>query len=169
MKDGGLTLAEMTQISKSLPRAMVRDERLRQMIKAMFVLLDESKSAAQASATSNVSGVQGEFEVIKNNADQRASRVKAQAMNLVQSLASQELKETKAILNKLHIVEAEVIQRVESTTKLSQATANEIRAGKTGSHAQDVLQFPSGSEVWMDELTNYKVDIKKGCQARRAQ
>lgn len=169
MKDGGLNLAEMAQISKSLPRAMVRDERLRQMTKAISILTDESKSAAQASATSNVSGLQGEFETIKNNADQRAARMRAQSISRVQMLAAQDLKETKTILNKLHIVEAEVIQRVESTTKLSQAAANEIRSGKTGSQSEDVLKFPSGSEVWMDELTNYKVDIKKGCQARRTQ
>ena len=169
MKDGGLTLAELAQNSKSLPRAMVRDERLRQMIKAMYVLLEESKSAAVTSAASNVSGVQGEFETLKNNSDQRASRMRAQAVSRVQMLAAQELKETKTILNKLHIVEAEVIQRVESTTKLSQAAANEIRKGNTGSKSQDVLKFPAGGEVWMDELTNYKVDIKKGCQARRAQ
>ncbi len=169
MKDGGLNLAEMAQISKSLPRAMVRDERLRQMMKAFAILIEESNSAAQASATSNVSGLQGEFETIKNNADQRAARMKAQAVNRVQSLAAQDLKETKTILNKLHIVEAEVIQRVESTTKLSQAASQEIRSGKTGSQAADVLKFPSGSEVWMDELTNYKIDIKKGCQARRTQ
>lgn len=169
MTNGGLNLAEMAQISKSLPRAMVRDERLRQMIKAHSILTEESKSAAQASATSNVSGLQGEFEAIKNNADQRAARMKAQAINRLQMLAAQDLKETKTILNKLHIVEAEVIQRVESTTKLSQAAANEIRTGKTGSQSEDVLKFPSGTEVWMDELTNYKVDIKKGCQARRTQ
>lgn len=169
MKDGRLTLAEMAKISKFLPRTMARDEKLRQMIKARSILLEESKSAAQTSASSNVSGVQGEFEIIKNTADQRAARMTAQAVSRVQMLAAQELKEIKTILNKLHIVEAEVIQRVESTTKLSQAAANEIRQGKTGSQAQDVLQFPSGSEIWMDELTNYKVDIKKGCQARRAQ
>ncbi len=169
MKDGRLTLAEMARVSKSLPRAMVLDERLRQMMKAMNVLLDESKSAALTSATSNISGLQSEFETIKNTADQRASRIKAQAIGRVQWLVTQELKETKTILNKLHIVEAEIIQRVESSTKLSQAAANEIRKGKTGSQAKDTLQFPSGTEVWMDELTNYKVDIKKGCQARRTQ
>ena len=169
MKAGGLTLSEMAQISKSLPRAMVHDERLRQMIKAISTLSEEAKSAAQASAASNISGLQGEFETIKNNADQRAARMQAQAVNRVQMLAAQDLKETKTILNKLHIVEAEVIQRVESTTKLSQAAAHEIRNGKTGSQAQDVLKFPAGNEIWMDELTNYKVDIKKGCQARRTQ
>jgi tetratricopeptide (TPR) repeat protein len=167
MKNGGLFLAEMAQISKNLPRSMIRDERLRQMVKTMDILNQEAHTATQILAETHITGVQGEYEALKSNFEQRSERVKAQALNRVQMLAQQEVTETKNILNKLHIVEAEVIQRVESSMKLSEASDHEIRNGNTGSQSKDVLRFPTGGEIWLDELTNYKVDIKKGCQARR--
>lgn len=169
LRSNQLTLASMSQISKNLPRSMVKDQVLRQLVRTQVVL--ESELAAVNGLTKNMKDVstQAEFENYKNSTSLRESQAKANTLERIKKLSEGEVQEIKSILSKLHIVEAEIIQQVDSATKLTKSPVGQLenKKGSTGSHAEDVLRFPFQEEFWFDELTNYKVDIKKACQAKR--
>jgi hypothetical protein len=168
--EGTLSLPALAGISKKLPRGMVKDELLRQLVKTQRVLENESKAIDVLTVDMRDVGARAEFENIKNNILQRVGQSRANTLERVKKLAQMEVEETKNILNKLHIVEAEIIQQVESATKLAKMVpaGEEVKKGSTGSTAEDVLKFPFQNEFWFDELTNYKVDLKKACQAKKA-
>jgi len=169
MKTQNLSRADAVKDSKFLPRLLTRDERLRFLLKTQVQLKAEASSAEELYARSlQMTGLQGQFETLKNQINQRHSMVKAATLNRVQELAKNEVEETKKILNKLHIVEAEVIQQVEVASKLAKNLERAVdpKLGSTGSITKDSLKFPYEKEIWFDEITNYKVDIKKGCQAK---
>lgn len=170
IRENNLSLPALAKISKSLPRGMVRDEVLRQLVRTQQVFESEQKSIESLTAEMKDVGARGEFEALKNSISQRAEQAKANTLERVKKLAQIEVDETKSILNKLHIVEAEIIQQVETATKIAKIApaVEDIKKGSTGSSAKDVLKFPFSKEFWFDELTNYKVDIKKACQAKKA-
>lgn len=167
---GKATLASIAGISGNLPRGLARDQYLKQLVKTQEVLENESRAIDKLSADHRDLGAKAEFEGIKNSMAQRAAQAKANSLERVKKLAALETEETKAILNKMHIVEAEIIQQVESASKLAKAEQpqDEEKKGSTGSKAEDVLKFPFQKEFWLDELTNYKVDIKKACLVKRS-
>ncbi|MNL47776.1 hypothetical protein D3C87_1705820 [compost metagenome] len=46
---------------------------------------------------------------------------------------------------------------------MKNAGAAELKKGTTGSSDKFAMSFGNSNEVWFDELSNFKVDIKKGC------
>jgi tetratricopeptide (TPR) repeat protein len=166
-----LNLPALVKISKNLPQGMVRDEILRQLVKTQQIFEGESKAVETLTAAMRDIAARAEFETLKNSATMRAAQALSNTIDRVKKLAQVEVDETKAILNKLHIVEAEIIQQVETASKVAKSAPaqEDIKIGTTGSVAEDVLKFPFQKEFWFDELTNYKVDLKKACQAKRAQ
>jgi hypothetical protein len=85
----------------------------------------------------------------------------------VKALAEEEVTEISGMLQKLHIVEAELLQQISISDRVISATQGRTsqKVGTTGSQARDKVWFPSENETWFDEYSNYKVDIKKGCAA----
>lgn len=155
-----------------LPRFITRDEKLYRWIKEEKILLDEIDVAEKiygASLAMGTHGLQGEYDSQKKNLKLRQEQVRASMFHRVQELAADEVRETKKILDKMHIIEAELIQQISVADRLVKASPVIERSmpGNTGSKARDVLRFPATQEIWMDELANYKVDLKKGCQAKR--
>lgn len=172
MKVQKLTRADILKEFKNLPRNISRDEKLRYLLSQQAVLEKEADAAEAIFAKSlKLTGLQGQFDILHNRALERNSSAKSEARLRVQELAKDEVEETRKILNKMHIVETEVIQQVNSAKRLVKHLGGvpEIKLGTTGSQAQDTLKFPFEKEFWFDEITNYKVDIKKGCQARRSE
>ena len=92
-----------------------------------------------------------------------AARSQALQKRLKQ-IAKAELKEIEDVVNKLQIVEAEVIQRIHlaDSEKMKRQKQGEIKTGK------DTLNFPYTGEVWLDELDNYAARIEK-CPATTKQ
>jgi hypothetical protein len=87
----------------------------------------------------------------------------------VKELAKEEVFETKEILHKLHIVEAEVIQQVSLADKIAKnAKGTNEKKGVTGyKGTADAMKYPAEDEVWFDEISNYRIDIKKACTVKR--
>ena len=174
-KKENVTLEKLGKNATRLPRFITRDEVLKQAIETQKALESEAKTASELYARSLTGGTaqvgfQGRIEEFRKSVDVRALDARATTQARVKTLASEEVNEIAQILQKLHIVEAEVLEQLSMTNRVVDATSNmktQQREGTTGSKAKDRLTFPAEQETWFDELANYKVDIKKGCQSAK--
>lgn len=165
-----LRIEDLGADAQVLPRFLVRDEKLHRLLDAQAYFEAEAKKSEQIYAQSlSLTGLQAEFETLKAKNLGRAEQARAASMNRVKQMAAVEVEETHQMIQKLHIVEAEVIQQVEAAQRLTKLMdgKTDAKLGTTGSVAKDTLKFPVENEVWFDELSQYKVDIRKGCQARK--
>jgi tetratricopeptide (TPR) repeat protein len=162
-------LMDLGAVGKKLPRLMTKDENLYHFAQAQKHLEDEAKAAEVLYAQSLAqTGLQASFENLKMSTSNRAHRAKTAAVQRVQELAREEVQETKDILKKMHIIEAEVIQQAVIAEKIAKnATAVDDKNGATGAKGEDVLRFPAENESWFDEISHYKIDVKKSCHAKR--
>jgi hypothetical protein len=162
-------LTDMGALGTKLPRLITKDENLYRFAQAQKYLEAEAKAAEVLYAQSLAqTGLQATFENLKQTTSNRSHRAKSAAVQRVQELAREEVSETKEILKKMHIIEAEVIQQTVIADKLAKnATAIPDKKGTTGAKGDDVLRFPADSEVWFDEISHYKIDVKKSCHAKR--
>jgi tetratricopeptide (TPR) repeat protein len=172
LKSGRVTTEELGPVAVRLPRLAVRDELLMDLIQTQKQLEAEASLAGDLYARSlsggtDQVGFQASMQGLKTAVDSRVQSARAASFARVKSLAESELKEFENILQKLHIVEAELIQQISQAERVvaSSSGQQDIKKGTTGSHSRDQLVFPYNGEVWFDELANYKVTIKKGCQA----
>jgi hypothetical protein len=174
-KKENVTLAKLGKTATKLPRFLTRDQVLKQAIASQVALEGESKIAGDLYARSLTGGTgqvgfQGRLEEFRKAVDARAIDARATTQARVKTLAGEEVNEIAQILQKLHIVEAEVLEQISVSNRVADATAGQkasVKEGTTGSHAKDRLTFPAEQETWFDELANYKVDIKKGCQSAK--
>ena len=170
-----VSLVALGADAAKLPRFVTRDEVLSQMIQTEKALEGEGKTAGELYARSLTGGTgqvgfQARFEDFRKNVEARVQSSRSATYARVKDLANEEVNEIAQILQRLHIVEAEVLQQISLADRVSGATENQKLAekkGSTGSQARDKLVFPAEQETWFDELSNYKVDIKKGCQSAK--
>lgn len=168
MKTEKLNRIQVAKESKTLPRNLSRDKKLEFLLGGQRLLEKEAESAEALFAKSlQLADPQGQFDSIRKKYLERAQNQKSSVIARAVELARQEVEETKKILNKMLIVETEVIQRIDSAHRIGKAP--DVKMGTTGSASEDSIKFPFEKEFWFDELSNYKVDIKKGCQARRTE
>ncbi len=66
------------------------------------------------------------------------------------------LKEIDGVINKLQVIEAEVIERISLTKK----NDNRLEQGQIAS-GSDVMKFKVNDEVWLDELGKYQAQVKE--------
>lgn len=174
-KKESMTLKKLGKEANKLPRFVTRDEVLAQAIATQVALEQEAKTAGDLYARSLSGGTgqvgfQARLEEFRKAVDARALEARSTTYNRVKTLAQEEVNEIAQILQKLHIVEAEVLQQISMSGRVAEASANSkasVKNGSTGSHAKDSVSYPAEQETWFDELANYKVDIKKGCQSSR--
>jgi hypothetical protein len=170
LKTKKIEVQDLGKSAQNLPRRFAHDDRLFQFTQAQKHLEDEAQVAEKLYAKSlALTGLQGSFEKLKQNTLQRSQMAKAAAYSRVKELAKEEVFETKEILRKLHIVEAEVIQQVSLADKIAKnAKCNDEKKGVTGyKDTAEALKFPAEDEVWFDEISNYRVDVKKACTVKR--
>ncbi|MFP5520657.1 MAG: tetratricopeptide repeat protein [Bdellovibrionia bacterium] len=168
MKAGSVSWEQLGKDAHALPRMVNRDHKLNQLLKVQVAFEKEALAAERLYSESlALTGLQGKFEILKNNLGLRVQNSVSASVARVQNMADLEVKDIKRILDKLHIVEAEVIQQVDMAGKLTKhaATQMDVKKGETGAKRADALRFPASSEIWFDELSNFKVDVKKGCQS----
>ncbi|MFN7730036.1 MAG: hypothetical protein ACK5P7_12830 [Bdellovibrio sp.] len=163
---------ELGKEAQGLPRQITRDQRLRELSKAQADLEREAKVAEELYAQFLAqTGLQSTFENLKQTLLGRARMAKSATLSRVQEMAKNEVEDTRKILAKMHIVEAEVIQQTSLADQLVKAKVTgpgDVKVGSTGSTQKDTLRFPAdGNEVWFDELANYQVNVKKACQVKR--
>lgn len=156
-----------------VPRYSTRDESLFYLVQREKKLAHEADvarklySSSLSGGTAQV-GFQAKMEKFKKAIESRARVSYTAALGRMQELAKQEVQEIGDILKKMQIVEAELIQQLAMAERVIEDTQGKtasVKKGSTGSQAKDTVQFPFEGEVWFDELSNYRVDIAKGCQS----
>ncbi|CAN5563351.1 hypothetical protein BH10BDE1_BH10BDE1_29220 [soil metagenome] len=173
LKKGPAKLTDLGKDAALLPRFVTRDSTLLQNVLTEKALEGEAKLAGELYARSLSGGTaqvgfQARLEGFKKAVDSRAQAARSATYGRVKSLADEELIEISGMLQKLHIVEAELIQQISVADRVISATqgrAAQQKTGTTGGQARDKVWFPVEGETWFDEYSNYKVDIKKGCAA----
>ncbi|MBY0384799.1 hypothetical protein K2X05_06530, partial [bacterium] len=123
-----------------------------------------------ANGTSKV-GFQGDLEVFKKSIEAQVNSARNASFSRMKALAQEEIADIQRLLQKMHIVEAEVLQQALSAQKVVAATKDSKtieKKGTTVADARDQISFPAEEgQVWFDEIGKYKVDVVKGCQAVR--
>jgi len=170
LKTKKVEVQDLGKTAQNLPRRFAHDERLYQFAQAQKHLENEAQVAEKLYAKSlALTGLQGSFEKLKATTLQRANMAKTASYGRVKELAKEEVTETQEILRKLHIVEAELISQVSIADKIAKnAKGNEEKKGVTGYKGMaETVRFPNDDEVWFDEISNYRVDVKKACTVKR--
>lgn len=177
LSNGRVKLLELGPLASKVPRYVSRDEVLLGLIEREDRLQTEAETAKSlygksVSGGSAKVGYQAQFAELRNQILGRYEMARGATIDLLATRAKEETQEIHKILQKMHIVEAEVIQRLQLAEQTIKATQNQkldIKMGSTGSKAKDTLRFPFEGETWFDELANFKVDVKKGCQAKASE
>lgn len=170
MKFGELQTKNLGDWAKGLPRVIVSDAKLKRQFMIEKKLKDESEKAqslyrASVGEGTGKIGFQAELQKISHSIDLLREQRKSDRIQRLRDLAKMELQEISQILQKMHLVEAEVLSR--ANLILSQAGVGskkaEMKKGTTGSQDPYALRFPASREVWFDEISNYRVDVNASC------
>lgn len=172
-KDGRLGQGSLGVHARSLPRFATRDELLAHLVRVEKAFEEEAgifKELYGRSVTGGSAkvGFQARFEQLRRELETRVKSAKAAGYLRMKSLAQEELTEITQTLQKMHVVESEILQQVALAGRVISATGNmkvTEKKGSTGSRDRDRLVFPDEGETWFDELASYQVDLKKGCQS----
>lgn len=174
MKKQRLKPTGLGALAAKLPRLVTRDEALYNHIILERELEKESEIAmgiygrSLANATSKV-GFQGDLDIFKKSIESQVNGARNASFARIKALASEEVADIQRLLQKMHIVEAEVLQQALSAQKVVAASKDSKaieKKGTTVAEAKDQISFPvEDGQVWFDEIGNYKVDVIKGCQA----
>ncbi|MCO5114456.1 MAG: hypothetical protein M9899_09815 [Bdellovibrionaceae bacterium] len=168
---GRMPLKSLKTYAAKLPRYITRDEVLYRLAQRSAGLETESKIALDLytqslqGGTAKV-GFQADIDRVKVATKDKSQTAKNAFYSRVKRLADEEVTEIGQILQKMHIVEAELLQQISVSSAIAATDKKDIdeKKGSTGAEGRDVLKFPASSEVWFDEISNFKIDVKKGCQ-----
>jgi tetratricopeptide (TPR) repeat protein len=171
----GLSLTQVGSRIHHVPTLMVTNRSIREWLKADGAFEQEIKQVEKLfSRSMALTGLQGQFQFLKNQIMTKKDRNFKQVNNLIQNLAKQEADQIKQTLAKMHIIEAELLTHVSIADRL--LAGNTVRedkgivtkVGTTGSQDKFSVEYKMTDELWFDEIGNYKVDVKKACQQRKA-
>lgn len=169
-----LTPVKVGFLSAEIPRAAGFDRALRHDGFLYGLVSNEAKVAGDLFALSlqkgSQVGFQGKFEQLKQKIQSREQSLKSTFTGRVKELARAEVKDISTLLQKMHIVEAEVIQQTGLANRIvaasKKAGQDKDKSKANVAVANDEVVFDGDGEVWFDELTHYKIDVKKGCQSK---
>lgn len=137
LSSGVMDFNSFAKEAASLPRFFWRDEIIRTYVEELKQI---SKRKEQAEKPIEVAQLKGKL----------SDRLKA--------LAQSEITEYSTVIQKLHIIEAEVIQRIylDESLKGKRASLPSVKSDP------NTLSFPYSDELWIDEVDKYKARVK-GC------
>ncbi len=170
-----LTVNQIGAALHELPLALWSDHKYQSFFVYADQLLAQEQMAQQLYTQSlAVTGLQKEFDQISKQTQMVKHKVENLLDQRIVELAKLEQNQIEQVLSKMHIVEAEVLSHVTLAQKLVQkgqpSLATQINSAKNqnqkDTNANMALTFKSDSELWFDELGQYKVDVTKGCQAK---
>jgi tetratricopeptide (TPR) repeat protein len=157
MDQRGTSVEAAGSLVEWIPRSAFRDVKFIRFMETRRQWLAESKKAQDLLSSVEALGTSENLQRIPNEARHIADRLKQLAFQRVRFLAGEELKEYRQNLNRMHIIEGEVIQRLAVDETLKGQRSKLAKVEDQG----DVLVFPYNSdEVWIDELDNYKARVK---------
>lgn len=171
MQTQDVNLKDLGAKARSIPRYVTRDQIIRQNLMLESALSADLAQAEQlvqkslAGSSSDV-GFQGFIQELKNRISTRKLAARNAAYDRIKLLATDEVEEISQVLQRLHIVEAELLQQVSMAQKLAMKgdKGNRELMGATGSKSSDAIRFPASQEKWFDEMANYKISLKGGCE-----
>lgn len=154
----GVSIEAAGPLVASVPRAAFRDAKFVRFMETRRLLTAELAKANELKEASATLGGAGELERFTLANSKQADRARQNALQRLRTLAAAEVNEFRVILNKMHIVEAEVIERLHLDDNLK---GERSKLAKAEPEQGDVLVFPYNTdEVWLDELDNYKARVK---------
>lgn len=166
-------LKDLGASAAKLPRFITRDELLTRALGSEKALEQEAAKFGElyvrslSQGTGQV-GFQGRLETLKKDLDARVQSARSASYARVKAMAESEINEIAQTLQKMHVVEAEVLQQISLSDRVVAATSKsavDVKKGTTGSRGKDRLVWPNEKETWFDEVANYQIDLKKGCQS----
>ena len=163
--------SDLGGFAEKLPRHIAHDENLYFLLQRQNQLEREVEVAKKLYSRFPEKGVmkagfQAEMENFRDGITQRARKGYITVLDRVKALAGQEIAEISKILKKMQIVEAELIQQlsmVEEKFDAGKKSKTEIKKGTTGARGKYTMHFIHKGERWFDELSNYRVNVNKGC------
>lgn len=158
MKSGPISWVSVGRDVQWLPRFFHRDEILKAGVAELVESGKEQSTIAQYLSTSTNPSLKSNLDKLMVTAKKNVQVSLQKTHARMKHLAEDETKEMSTMIRKLHIVEAELIQRMYVNNRLA---TNELE-GKQ--NKDDDLIFPHGTEIWLDELTHYQTR-GKGCPA----
>ena len=99
-------------------------------------------------------------KTLSNNSETKINEIKNLEKKFslkMQQMAQSELADYRRVIDKLQIIEAEVIQRLYLDPNLKAKRTEELVPPPTNA---DVLTFPHDEELWLDEIDSYQSRIK---------
>ena len=161
-----------------LPRFISKDQVLYGHVQRSKALAREAKVAGtlysqSLSGSTGGVGFQPRFEKLKKRFEMRARTARTAGRSIVVERAKAELTEIQKALQKMHVVEVELIQqvgmaqRLVAETKVKKAKNVSIKKGHRAKKEKYTLEFPFTGEEWFDELDSFSVDVVKGCQSTK--
>lgn len=167
-----IELASFSPVLKSVPRDFILDEFLRRHMEYRQAMVQESKALTklnkgnvQLANFSSRPSTKDSLEDIYADRQIKAREAEKEISLRLAALAQSELREYKLMIQKLHIVEAEVIQRLHLDENIKgQRTNLENPVAKSS----EVMTFPVTKEVWLDELDSYHAEVKDCPKLERA-
>ena len=152
----GVSKESAGPLVSSMPRNMFRDKEIVRDMESRRQLLLEVKRGGEVLEGSRSIGGNALLERALSSEQAQTERLKQQAFIRTRVLANADLKEYRMVLNKMNIIEGEIIQRLSMDDNMKGERSKLPKVEEKG----DVLVFPVTDETWMDELDNYKARVK---------
>lgn len=155
-EQNGVSQESAGTLVEAAPRQVFRDSQFVKAMESRRQLLKEFKRTSELFEQAKALGSSPGLERTLTLEKQQAEVFKQKAYQRARVLAQQDLKEYHIVLNKMHIIEGEIIERMHLDENLKGQRSKLSKNDDRG----DVLVFPATDEVWMDELDNYKARVK---------
>ncbi len=164
MDQTGADLAAAAGKLSSLPRMALRSQDFTQAVNTRARLLKEAGEAKALIQRLSVMGGNASLDQLVEWAHREAQQLRTASLRAIKSLAKEEVKEYRVMINKMKLAEVEVIHRfnVDDTLRLKRGKLEKM------SHGKDTLVFPYTEEIWVDELDNYQARVKDCPTANKA-
>lgn len=140
-----------------LPRQIYRDSQFLRSMGLRRQMLTEMKTVAKFADQGGALGANSELQARINSNQNKVDSLRQIAVRRMRELAKIDLVEYKVNLNKMHIIEAEVIERMHLDDNLK-GQRSKLSKNDT---PKDALVFPYDSQdEWADEWDNYEARVK---------
>lgn len=157
MDQDGVTLKAAGAQVTSIPQNALRDQSFLRDMNSRHELLSEINTAGSIIQDAQALGGGKELQASVEKARGLSNTLRRLGVLRLRELARQELGVYRNVLNKMQVIEAEVIERLHLDDNLKGVRPKLAKAKDKG----DVLVFPyDPKDVWMDELDNYKAQVK---------
>jgi tetratricopeptide (TPR) repeat protein len=154
---GGVNQESAGALVEFLPRQIYRDSAFLRAMGLRRQMLVEMQTVAKFSDQGGALGANGELQARINSNQNKVDSLRQIAVRRIRDLAKIDLQEYKVNLNKMHIIEAEVIERMHLDDNLK-GQRSKLSKNDT---PKDALVFPYDSQdEWADEWDNYEARVK---------